>query len=516
MADYFTGYANPVPAGAQTSMADMLNLASGVQNYQQAQQVNPLKLQEARLQLQQAQQMNPLKLQQEQLLLDQARQMNPLAVRKASAEAKVAEGTAGSKVSQAESEAARAGVQLNSEQLDNLQRQVSNASRSTLKLLNSDNSITPKIVKDHVTTAMKNAGATQAAIDQALQNIPEGASDKDLRIQLARYALNSLTTESQIDKLYPENKTIDTGAYKIPVGGGGLLAMQKASQPTGAPPFANKLSPQVFANPITGQPQVLGGGGGGGGGGGSGMPQGQPSANIQPQASGQLVQGANESPKVFSDRVAQTQNAYTGALDQYNNPRSSLGHIPTIQNINNSIMELLKDPSVNTGAIADYLANKTNKGALNPKEQELTKYLQQRIQNLTPRTDNDAASKQQAYGSFNLDKEALKEVIRNDNQWVTSQDLYAKGILHNGSNPTNPQNPNYGGVSTFSSQFASFAADPTLMRYVSLVGEKSKAKLDKEDIGALNKLLGNMSQQDKMALEQKRQQLLKLVNPRGQ
>ena len=496
MADYFTGYANPVPAGAQTSMADMLNLASGVQNYRQAQQ------------------MNPLKLQQEQLLLDQARQMNPLAVRKASAEAKVAEGTAGSKVSQAESEAARAGVQLNSEQLDNLQRHVSNASRSTLKLLNSDNSITPKIVKDHVTTAMKNAGATQAAIDQALQNIPEGASDKDLRIQLARYALNSLTAESQIDKLYPENKTIDTGAYKIPVGGGGLLAMQKASQPTGAPPFANKLSPQVFANPITGQPQVLGGGGGGGG--GSGMPQGQPSANIQPQASGQLVQGANESPKVFSDRVAQTQNAYAGALDQYNNPRSSLGHIPTIQNINNSIMELLKDPSVNTGAIADYLANKTNKGALNPKEQELTKYLQQRIQNLTPRTDNDAASKQQAYGSFNLDKEALKEVIRNDNQWVTSQDLYAKGILHNGSNPTNPQNPNYGGVSTFSSQFASFAADPTLMRYVSLVGEKSKAKLDKEDIGALNKLLGNMSQQDKMALEQKRQQLLKLVNPGGQ
>ena len=71
-------------------------------------------------------------------------------------------------------------------------------------------------------------------------------------------------------------------------------------------------------------------------------------------------------------------------------------------------MTLLKDPSVDTGAIADYLANKTNNGALNAKEQELTKYLQQRIQNLSPRTDNDAASKQTAYGSFNMSKEALK------------------------------------------------------------------------------------------------------------
>jgi len=58
MADYFTGYNNPVPAG--TSMADMLNLASGVQNYQQAQQINPLKLQEAQLAVQRAQQINPL------------------------------------------------------------------------------------------------------------------------------------------------------------------------------------------------------------------------------------------------------------------------------------------------------------------------------------------------------------------------------------------------------------------------------------------------------------------------
>jgi hypothetical protein len=313
--------------------------------------------------------------------------------------------------------------------------------------------------------------------------------------------------------------------------GGRLLKTEATPSVAGSTPeikvtgvLADKsLPPQVFANPITRQPMILGGGAAKPvGGSASTVPALGASNNkgaevvTQPNASGQLSQGNNESPENFSARVAQTQGSYANALDQYNNPRSQFGHIPTIQNINNNIMNLLKDSSVNTGAIADYLANKTNKGALNPKEQELVKFLQQRIQNLTPRTDSDAASKQSAYGSFNMDKEALKEIIRNDNQWVTSQDLFAKGILHNGSNPTNPQNPNFGNVSNFTTQFANFASDPKLMRYVSLVGEKPTVKLDKEDVSVLHKLVGGMSSAEKNALEQKRQELIKLVNPRGQ
>ena len=206
MADYFTGYANPVPSGAQTSMADMLNLASGVQNYQQA------------------------------------RQVNPLVLRQQAAQTALAEGTLQPKLAQAQTESARAGVQLNSEQLDNLQKHVSNASRSTLKLLNSDNPITPDMVRDHVTTAMKNAGATQPAIDQALQNIPDSASDKDLRVQLGRYALNSLSAESQIDKLYPANTMTPTGARVVPTTSGGALAMQAPGQATG-PGIQTELPP---------------------------------------------------------------------------------------------------------------------------------------------------------------------------------------------------------------------------------------------------------------------------------
>jgi hypothetical protein len=507
MADYFTGYNNPVPAGAQNSMADMLNLASGIQNYKQAQQVNPLKLQATQLELQQAQ------------------QMNPLALRKAEAETNVAEQTQDPLIAAEKAKAKQADIKTLSDQygLDSKQHQdfakILSGYQFDSRLKDPSNVKTSDaldIMHEIKSSALTSGIAPKTADVLTANGLVTALKDPS---NFSRYINNTanatMTSADQRAAYAPKARLTDIGGKLINTVETPSIAGSVPSIGVAGNVSPKTLSPQVFANPITGQPQVLGGAGGAGAGGG-GMPQGQPSANIQPQASGQLTQGANESPKVFSDRVAQTQNAYAGALDQYNNPRSSLGHIPTIQNINNNIMELLKDPSVNTGAIADYLANKTNKGALNPKEQELTKYLQQRIQNLTPRTDNDAQSKQQAYGSFNLDKDALKEVIRNDNQWVTSQDLYAKGILHNGSNPTNPQNPNYGNVSTFTSQFAPFAADPTLMRYVSLVGEKSKVKLDKEDVGTLNKLLGNMSQQDKMALEQKRQQLLKLVNPGGQ
>jgi hypothetical protein len=150
---------------------------------------------------------------------------------------------------------------------------------------------------------------------------------------------------------------------------------------------------------------------------------------------------------------------------------------------------------------------------LNAKEQELTKYLEQRIQNLGPRTDQDAVNMKNAFGSFNLDKEAIKEIIRNDNTLVTTQDLLAKGILHNGANPINPQNPNYGGVSNFTNNFSQFSRNPTLMRYISLVGEKQKVHLDDDDKAAFGALVGGMSQEERNALERQRQQVIQLVNP---
>ena len=91
MADSFTGYTNL--AMPQTSLADMMNMASGVQQYQQAQQMNPLLLQQRQLELQQAQQLNPIAVQRAQAELQGAK-----------ATANVATGTEQPRISAARSE----------------------------------------------------------------------------------------------------------------------------------------------------------------------------------------------------------------------------------------------------------------------------------------------------------------------------------------------------------------------------------------------------------------------------
>jgi hypothetical protein len=63
MADFYTNY--PAPEKPMT-LGEMLNMASGVQNYQQAQQMNPLALQKAQQEVEQARQINPLALRQKQ------------------------------------------------------------------------------------------------------------------------------------------------------------------------------------------------------------------------------------------------------------------------------------------------------------------------------------------------------------------------------------------------------------------------------------------------------------------
>jgi len=531
-----------------TSLGDMLGMASGIQNFQQAQQMNPLALQRAQQEVEQARQMNPLALQRAMMEIEQAKQMNPLAVRKSAAETQVAEETVKPRISQAESQSAKAMSEAQTAQLETTRAFLNNARRETTQLINKKD-LTADDVKKHykenIYNSIDDPQVRERTYNQAIAKLPE--NPKDLRQYLIRDLTGTVTAEAQLDRLFPSTQMVSAGNKLVPVTTGNPeLSMTGAPGQQAGPEIGTNLAPQVFANPITGQPTILGGGGkpptpsdafqqqfiqkqqaqrGMPQGAPQGMQQGAPQGGvmparqvpgmaIQPEAGGQLTQGANESPANFNARVAQTQNQYASALDQYNNPKSQFGHIPTVQTINKNILDLLKDPKVNTGAIADYLGKKTNKGALNAKEQELTKYLEQRIQNLGPRTDQDAVNMKNAFGSFNLDKEAIKEIIRNDNTLVTTQDLLAKGILHNGANPINPQNPNYGGVSNFTNNFTQYSRNPTLMRYISLVGEKQKVHLDDDDKAAFGALVGGMSQEERNALERQRQEVIQLINPR--
>jgi hypothetical protein len=340
---------------------------------------------------------------------------------------------------------------------------------------------------------------------------------------LIRASQSMLSPSQQQEALTPKAGTLDTGArilstVQTPSVGGNIPTT------TVGQPLANKeVAPGIFANPISGQPMQVGGVNNQppkAFAGAPGMPPSAPMGGAAPSSilpqgmtgGGQLTQMSNESPANFNARVANVQGEYTKALSQFNNPNSEYGHIPTIKSINGNILNALKDPSVTTGAISDILAKKTNKGSMNAKEQELSKYLEQRIQNLGPRTDQAAINLKNAYGSTNLDKEALMNLIRQDNVWVTTNELKTKGILHNGGSQINP---NFNAVSEFNQKFAQFAQNPDLMRYISLVGENPKMKApDKHDLKEFNTLIGPKSERERQDIEAQRQELIKLV--RGQ
>ena len=513
MADYFTGYQNALP---QTSLADMMNLASSAQQYKQAQAINPIELASKQEQYRQLMATNP----------DVAARIASEA-RTAGTQADVAAQTAPSTISKAASEAKTAAAGARGAVLDASVKFASQTAPIALQLLNlPDSELTSEKVKSSLKGQMKLLpGVTDEDINMVLGRVPNinGAALRPHIIDFMRGTNEQLI--SALNSKYPAPTNVNLGGSVAPMAAGNPAL-------TGVPPGTivgaktpTTLSPQVFSNQITGAPQILGGGGGQAPG---GMPpampgvQGgapaMPAAGAMPtqpaRGGGQLAQGANESPAVFNARVAATQGAFAGAQDQFNNPRSELGHIPTIQSINSNILKLLKDPNVDTGSVTDYLAGKTNLANLSAQQQELVKYLGQRVQNLTPRSDADTASKKAAYGALNMNKDALMNIVRQDNDWLEQQRLFSSGILNNGQNPQNPQNPNYGGVSNFTTNFTKFSSDPQfpkLMRYISLVGEGKTVKLDAGDRQEFNKLIGPLSANERQALEQKRQQLLQTV-----
>lgn len=511
MAETFTGYQNALP---QTSLADMMNLASGAQQYKQAQALNPLALQAKQMEIEQLGKMNPE-------LYARAQQEAKLAgINTATAEA-----TQAPTIAKAGSAAVQAAAEARGAELGTSLKFAQQGTNRAFELL-SDKDLTRKKVVDAVTAHMKNLPNVKPEdIQLAVNQIPnvDGEALKPHLIDYIRGNNEQLITA--LNSKYPAPTNVNLGGSVAPMAAGNAALTGQTPGAIVGQRTPTTLAPQVFSNPITHQPQILGGGGGQASNvapAAVSMPSvAQTAAPIvgampaqQAKSGGQLAQLPNESPANFNARVSATQGAFSNAADQFNNPRSELGHIPTIQSINTNILKLLKDPNVDTGSVTDYLAGKTNLANLSAQQQELVKYLGQRVQNLTPRSDADTASKKAAYGALNMNKEALLNIVRQDNDWLEQQRLFSTGILNNGQNPQNPQNPNYGGVSNFTTNFTKFSSDPQfskLMRYISLVGEGKTAKLDAGDKQEFSKLIGPLSDKERQALEQKRQQLLQTV-----
>jgi len=205
MADFFTGYSNVVPK--QTSLSDIMNLASGVQNYQQAQQ------------------------------------MNPLTLRKAAAETQVSEETAPTRIAQQKAETETAITGANSAKLKNAREHLDNVKRESVKLLQEDK-LTRNDVIDHYKKTIKNVGGDDNAINQAIERIPQTDDTNALKTWIARDFTGALSAENQLSKLFPDVEMQDLGGKKVPIARGSQIAFVKPGTPVG-PGLETTIQPQI-------------------------------------------------------------------------------------------------------------------------------------------------------------------------------------------------------------------------------------------------------------------------------
>jgi len=405
----------------------------------------------------------------------QRQQLNPLEVQKAQVETELAKRTLEPKVTQEETRAKEASFSLTNKKAQVMQDEI-NATVNDPRIKNAQN------------TPEGRQKVLQAIIEAKKRAVKRGVDESIVESFSAPYIQMANTNPQGIYQEFSNSIRAGQGAT-----GQAELINPKYT--------TNQLGQIVGITPGTGAINVAGGGQGGGG-------MAAPSQNMLGAISGQTP--ANPS-MLQKGQLEESQNAYLNSVDMQNNPNSKAGHLPTKKLVTDNIINLLKDPSVDTGPITNYFSGKTGQESLTPKEQELAKYLEQRIQNQNPSSQMDLQSKHTAYGSINLKKEALLDLIRNEKATqITTQDLLSRGIIKNGGNPVNP---NLNAVNNFKSQFAQYANDPTLMKFISLTGENpNKAQIDDQDKNELNRLLTGMTKEQKQSLLDRRSNLLRLVN----
>jgi hypothetical protein len=206
----------------------MMNLASGAQQYKQAQALNPLALQKAQLDVQQTQALNPIARQQAQATLEQLLRMNPELYKEAQAratqattEADVSAQTAGPRVQTAALQPQIAGQQLTKAQLDAAASKLELVSanyrygaRKALDLVDKPD-LKYQDVVDELTNFMKRNNAPEEAIAQAVASVPKTTDLKVLIAAVSDFALKSLSAEQEISKRFPAATAQTTEAGKV-------------------------------------------------------------------------------------------------------------------------------------------------------------------------------------------------------------------------------------------------------------------------------------------------------------
>ena len=444
--------------------------------------------------------------------LKKAQAINPLEIRKQEAETTKAEETLRPAIAKAQAESEEAQTRLNSLQLENTRNHFTNMAQNIQDLMLKPD-LTAQDIIDRATEINQNAGGNEKSLKQILMGLPINGTQTQLKQFLAQAHLKSLNSLADIEKRYPAAATVSSGGQiNLISTGNPLLTGTPAGTKLGAP-IQQTLTPgernTIIGTDAAGNP-IYASKGAGGNIQGVGVPTPIAPPNAPAGATMPVIVPAGQTGETYKGQATSGYNLYQNAIDTMTNPNSKAGYLPAKKQVTDNIIKLLKDPTVDTGPITNYFAGKTGQETLTPKEQELAKYLEQRIQNQNPSSQMDLQSKHTAYGSINLKKDALIDLIRNEKATqVTSQDLLNRGVIRVAGNQ---QNPNINAINGFKDQFAMYANDPTLMKLISLTGEKQKVHIDKDDKNEINKLLHGMTAQQKQDLLKRRENVLRLVN----
>jgi len=288
----------------------------------------------------------------------------------------------------------------------------------------------------------------------------------------------------------PQVYTTETGAPGI-IGGGGSGNV--------APP-ANVLTPPIniappTANAPAGAPRVAP----------SATPVGQ-QLGEQFGARGSLQRSPDETYDAYKARVADL-----AAKPKQANLALSLANndsIPNQEFTNNKVLGLLESKNIRVGKLAEAIAKKTGGIGLNSEEVEIQKYLEQRIRQNALRSNQDEESQKMASGSFGTDINALRDIIYNDKGLLASQRLLNQGIL---KYQGNPNKPNLAAINDFENKFNLLNQDRNVTHLLGIVGDRALEDLSKSDVQQLKKTFGGMSKAQMDKLFEKKQELENLV-----
>jgi hypothetical protein len=485
MADYqFNTDLTPKIQGP--TMVDMVNLARGVQAYQQAEEANPLALQKARMEIEQAQ------------------KMNPLAVGKSTEELAQAQiGTKEKQLGFTDKQHQLIFDELGTLKTDPRWLNAAKDKKGAVEaLMEREERLKTKGI-DHALLR-----SSSAPMYQLIQQKPE------LVNQVVDNIINRGGNERQFSQLNQSPTFVNTGAGIVPV----FTSPYQGAGPNKTPTLAQSLPPTV-ATSETGAPMIIGGGKGGGVVQNQGNQQNQPFTPATPTTSPagkQLVDQFNatgslqRAPDETYDRYKKRVEAIAIKPEQANNAMNLANRdsIPNQEKTNNQILQLLDKKNLNIGPLANAIANKTGGVGLSDDEQTVVKYLEQRIRMESARSNQDESSQRSAFGSFKNSKEALREIIYNDKGLLASQKLYNQGIL---KAQGNPNKPNLAAINNFENNFNQLNQDPNLPHLLGVMGNKKMEQLTDSEKNHLNKYFSKMSDDEIRKLFADRDALLNLV-----